>query len=379
MRLHDFILSTREQILIEWETFARTCAPASITMDVAALRDHASAMLTVIAADLETWQSEFEQAEKSKGHARGPDESELTAAEEHGAERAESGFTVAQIVAEYRALRASVLRLWTREVGELKSADIEDLIRFNEAIDQSLAESLHEFNENVENAKEMFLAILGHDLRNPLGAIYTSAMFIQESCELEEPYGTLTSRIVEGAMRATKMVGELLDFTRSRLGGGIPISPEEVNLRTLVHEVADETMAAYPGRKVEVDTGDDQVGQWDAGRIGQVLTNLLCNAVEHGASAGTVRVELCGSEQNVAIAIHNRGPAISPDRLDGLFNPMKISTQSWSPQTHGSTGNLGLGLYIAERIVNAHGGRIEVESAEERGTTFTVHLPRSSE
>lgn len=292
MRLHDFILSNREQILIEWEAFARTCAPASITMDVAALRDHASAMLTVIAADLETWQSEFEQSEKSQGHASDPDESELTAAEEHGAERAESGFTVAQIVAEYRALRASVLRLWTRECGELKATDIEELARFNEVIDQSLAESLDEFTENVENAKEMFLAILGHDLRNPLGAIYTSAMFIQESCELKEPHGTLTSRIVEGAMRATKMVGELLDFTRSRLGGGIPIYPEEVNLKTLVNEVADETMAAYPDRKIEVVTGESQIGQWDAGRFGQVITNLVCNAVEHGASGRTVRIDL---------------------------------------------------------------------------------------
>jgi hypothetical protein len=111
MRLHDFILANREQILMEWETFARTCAPASTTMDVEALRDHADQMLTVIAADLSTYQDTHQQAAKSKGHAAALPSAAPTAAEEHGAGRAESGFTVEQMVAEYRALRASVLRL----------------------------------------------------------------------------------------------------------------------------------------------------------------------------------------------------------------------------------------------------------------------------
>jgi signal transduction histidine kinase len=378
MRLHDFILMNREQILIEWEMFARTCAPASITMNVEALRDHANAMLMVIAADLKCYQSEFQRSEKSKGRAPDTDECGLTAAEKHGSGRATSGFTVMQMVAEYRALRASVLRLWTRECGELKSADLADLTRFNEAIDQSLAESITEFTEVVENAKEMFLAILGHDLRNPLGAIYSSALFMRDTGEMEEKHrAALTSRIAEGAMRATQMVGDLLDFTRSRLGGGIPINRTEINLRKVVHDVVDEITAAHSERKVEVDTGEEQIGQWDAARISQALTNLVSNAVEHGAPGSTVRIELSGGEKDVAIMIHNRGPAISADRLNGIFNPMKLSATPQKPSTHGPTGNLGLGLYIAERIVHAHGGRIEVESSEARGTTFLVHLPRS--
>lgn len=378
MRLHDFILTNREKILIEWEAFARTCAPASITMDVVALRDHANEMLMVIAADLKTYQGDFQQSEKSKGHAPENDDYGLTAAEKHGSERAASGFTGVQIVAEYRALRASVLRLWTRECGELTSANIEDLTRFNEAIDQSLAESVTEFTEIVENAKEMFLAILGHDLRNPLGAIYSSALLMRDTGELEATRRTvLTSLIAEGAMRATQMVGDLLDFTRSHLGGGIPINRTETNLKKVVHSVVDETIAAHPERKFEIDTGEDQIGQWDAARISQVLTNLVGNAVEHGAAGTTVRVELSGGEKDVAIMIHNRGTAISADRLNGLFNPMKFRATPEKPSNHGPTGNLGLGLYIAERIVHAHGGRIEVESSEARGTSFIVHLPRS--
>ena len=372
MRLRDFILTNREDILREWETFARTCAPASITMEGTELRDHVNEMLTVIAEDLKTYQSEFEQAQKSKGHAPDTPESESTAAEEHGAERAESGFTTEQTVAEYRALRASVLRLWTKERGELTAADIDDLIRFNEAIDQALAESIAEFTEKVENAKEMFLAILGHDLRNPLGAIFTSATFMSETGEMDR---TLTLQIAERAKRATQMVGDLLDFTRSRLGRGIPIDPAEVDLRTVVHDVADEVVAAHPEGKVQVEAGEAQIGHWDTARITQALTNLVANAVEHGVPGTTVGIELEGDEEDVAITIHNRG-AISADRLHGIFNPMKINTTPQEPSAHGSTGNLGLGLYIAERIVHAHDGRIEVESSKARRTTFTVHLPR---
>ncbi|HET7322665.1 MAG TPA: histidine kinase dimerization/phospho-acceptor domain-containing protein, partial [Longimicrobiaceae bacterium] len=223
MRLADFILTNREPILADWEAFARTCAPASGTMDVEALRDHADQMLTAIVTDLQTPQGRLEQSEKSKGRAKAEDTGTVTAAEHHGASRAESGFTVEQMVAEYRALRASVIRLWTKQEGDLTPADVEDLTRFNEAIDQALAESMAEYNQGLEQSKEIFLGILGHDLRTPLGAIFTSARFMLDLEELEEPYRTLTERIAQSASRTIKMVGDLLDFTRGRLGGGIPI------------------------------------------------------------------------------------------------------------------------------------------------------------
>src|SRR3954469_17206021 len=117
MRLADFILSHRAAILAEWEEFAKTCAPASGSMGIAALSDHASEMLTVIAKDLKTPQGAYEQSEKSKGHAPASIDDARTAAEKHGTGRAESGFTMDQMVAEYRALLASVIRLWTRDQG----------------------------------------------------------------------------------------------------------------------------------------------------------------------------------------------------------------------------------------------------------------------
>ena len=376
MRLADYILANKESILAEWETFARTCAPASGTMDVAALRDHAAQMLDVIAADLAQPQSSREQSEKARGRAPAPPPSgTATAAEAHGAGRAMSGFTVVQMVAEYRALRASVLRLWTREEGQLGPEDIEDLTRFNEAIDQSLTESVARFNEDVEKAKETFLAILGHDLRTPLGAIGTSATFMLETGDLQEPYRTLTARIVASSKRTLGMVGDLLDFTRGHLGGGIPVDRVDVSLGKLVHDVVDEICAAHPARKIHVESDGEIRGRWDAARLSQAIANLVGNAVQHGDGT-EVTVVVGGDAREAHVGIHNRGRVIRSERLDGIFNPMRAREPHKNASTGGPTGSLGLGLYITERIASAHGGRIDVDSSEERGTTFTVRLPR---
>jgi signal transduction histidine kinase len=374
MRLSDFIVANREPIMAEWEAFARKAQPASGSMDIAALRDHASEMLTVIAADLKTPQDKHEQAEKSKGNAPDVDANKETAAEKHGAGRAESGFTTDQMVSEYRALRASVVRLWTKAQGELKSADIEDLTRFNEAIDQSLAEAITRYTNDLDHSKEMFLAILGHDLRTPLGAVMMSSEFMLETQELKEPYLTLTQRISRSSKRMNQMIGALLDFTRSRLGGGIPIVRADMNMGKVAHDVVGEISAAHPDRTIKVDARGALQGEWDCPRISQVLTNLIGNALEHGSDRTLVTVDVHGDDKELAIAVHNKGAAIPTDVLNGIFNPMK--RQETTGNADGSSANLGLGLYIADRITHAHKGRIEVESSEELGTTFTVHLPR---
>jgi signal transduction histidine kinase len=376
MRLAEFILGNREPILAEWEAFARTCTPASGAMDITALRDHANEMLTVIAKDLATEQGGDAQAEKSKGNAPSTEGEMVTAAEEHGAGRAESGFTMEQMVSEYRALRASVIRLWVEARGELKPADVEDLTRFNEAIDQSLAESVTRYTEELDHSKEMFLAILGHDLRTPLGAVFTSSRFMLDTNELQEPFLTLTRRIASSSTRMVHLVGDLLDFTRSRLGSGIPISREPMNMGKAVHDVVDEMAAAHPDRMIEIDARGELEGDWDCARISQVLANLIGNALEHGSKGTAVTVEVGGNDEEVCMAVGNHGTVIPADRLNGIFNPMKPREQVANAPSSGPTGNLGLGLYIAERIVTAHQGTIDVKSSEAGGTTFTVRLPR---
>ncbi len=373
-RLADFIVSNRAAILAEWLEFAKICSAASGSMGTVALSDHAGEMLTVIAKDLKTPQDKREQAEKSKGQARDSGVKGSTAAEKHARGRAQSGFSLDEMVAEYRALRATVIRLWTKEKGQLDSTDVEDLTRFNEAIDQSLTESITQFTQDLDNSKEMFLAILGHDLRTPIGAISTAAAFMLETKVLVVPHLTLKTRIVSSAKRMNGMVGALLDFTRSRLGGGIPITPAPMNMGKTVHDVVSEIEAAYPGRKIEVSARGSLKGEWDCARMSQVLTNLIGNALEHGSDRTIVNVDVLADDNELAIAIHNRGAAIPAAQLDGIFGAMKKQEI-----TGNQSGNLGLGLYIADQIVHAHKGKIVVESSEDRGTTFTVHLPRRAE
>jgi signal transduction histidine kinase len=194
--------------------------------------------------------------------------------------------------------------------------------------------------------------------------------------ELKEPHLSLAARIAGSATRTMAMVGDLLDFTRSRLGGGIPVVREEMNLSKLLHEAVDEVSAAHPDSDFRVDTREEQSGEWDGPRLSQALINLIGNAGEHAPDGTGVEVTLDGAGDDVVITIQNMGPVIPGDRLDGLFNPMKASKDRNATPSGGPTGNLGLGLYIAERIVHAHGGRIDVRSSEEEGTTFTVYLPR---
>jgi signal transduction histidine kinase len=214
-----------EPILQAWEDFARTIEPPALTMDDTELRDHAKMMLTVIADDLKTPQSPLEQAEKSKG--KGPRGEQDTAAETHAEARLLSGYSVEQLVSEYRALRTSVLHLWTSQATEAHTTDLEDAMRFNEAIDQALAESVARYAAMVKQSENMFLAILGHDLRNPLGTVVTGANFLMRANDIPSKYVLAATRMFNSGQRMNKLIADLIDFTRTHLGAGIPIKPKK--------------------------------------------------------------------------------------------------------------------------------------------------------
>ena len=381
MRLSEFLLTHHEQILTEWVVFARSCRPGTDTdrlptagLDDAALRDHASEILDAIAADLNTPQTKSEQADKSEGKSDAEPQSTApdTAAQSHGAARAHSGFSVEQMVSEYRALRASVIRLWVDAVGELALQDLDDLIRFNEAIDQSLAESTSRFTQDLDHSREIFLGMLGHDLRNPLGAIIGSAHVIVNSNEIPERVLKSASLIVSSGQRMNALVGDLLDFTRSRLGGGIPIVRADVDLVAVCRHTVEEIAALHPQRAVNFETTGPLRGQWDEARVSQALSNVIGNAIEHGSDRTPINVTLHGDAEAVELAVQNRGPVIAASELDRVFAPMhRIDGDNLGMPT----SNLGLGLYITERIVAAHHGTIGVVSSAEKGTTFTIRLP----
>ncbi len=366
--LADFIDEAREEIAQAWEEFARTLEPGASRLY---LRDHIEEILKAIVADMRTAQSAKQQVAKSEGNAeQGP---LALIGQTHASERIETGFHLDQVMAEYRALRASVLGLWESRGG---NADSSGITRFNEAIDEALTEAVAIYVEKTERYRDESLGILGHDLRNPLGAIHMGATLLLKTETLDDRSARVAGRILTGAKRMERLVRDLLDLTRTRLGKGIPIVTIAMDLEPLCGQIVAELEAVHPDRHLRYECEGDLRGEWDSDRLGQVLSNLVGNALEHGAEGGPVDLIARGRVDDILVEVHNGGPPIPPAALPTLFEPMVRHPRSDGNER--SKGGLGLGLHIACQIVVAHGGKLTVTSSEADGTRFTVLLPRRS-
>lgn len=239
--------------------------------------------------------------------------------------------------------------------------DVTDEVRAREALAQTV------------RYNEMFAGILAHDLRSPLGAISTAAQLVRMRRPDDERIGPPVSRILSSSMRMARMIDQLLDFTRIRLGGGLRLERNRVDLVEVLRAVISETESASPGWRASVETLGDGWGRWDPDRLAQALSNLAGNAAQHGAKEVPAMVRLDGSDpERVTVTFENRG-AIPKDLLPNLFDPFHAIQRVRS-----NLNGLGLGLFIAREIVSAHGGEVDVASGEETGTRFTVVLPRAS-
>jgi signal transduction histidine kinase len=372
MRLAEFIVRDMEAILLQWEAFAATLVPAAVDMKSLALRDHAQQILQAVAKDLSTAQTRKAQVEKSLGHAPVVIGASETAAQTHALLRARSGFDINQLAAEYRALRASVLRLWMDEC-QPDAPHPDDVIRFNEAIDQALAESVGYFSAQVDQARNLFLGMLGHDMRSPLQTILMTAQYLT-ALNAGEQVSVAASRLIRSGARMQALLSDMLDFNRTRLGLRIGISPTDVDLERLFADELDQLRAAYPDRHVELDVTGSCRGAWDGRRLQQLLGNLVLNAFKYGAPNTPVRVVMTGDEQNVRFEVRNRGPAIDRMTLHRIFDPLQRGLNL--EDSGNADGSLGLGLYIVREISRAHGGEIDAWSSEGE-TVFTVRLPRN--
>jgi signal transduction histidine kinase len=364
MRLADYILTNIELILMEWEEFAREIWPGEVASS-RTLRDHAGEMILAVARNMKAGQAEVRQD--------GTDAQLIDIASDlHATNRAKSGFHLQDLVAEYRALRSNVIRLWGASMPESDEIILEDIVRFNEAIDRLLAESVLCYVGRVNRSREIFLAILGHDLRNPIHAITLQAAMLAQSGHPDPVYQKIADQISASAGAMCGMVGDLLDYAGSHLGSGMKISPIAMHLDELCREVVDEMKTIHPERSFVFETTGSANGEWDRSRLRQLISNLLGNALQHGCPVSPIRISIHGTDGTVRLEVSNRGPVIAPEFLPLIFEPLKRDTATDATRPAGS---IGLGLYIAREVVTAHGGMVDVQSNGER-TTFIVRLPR---
>lgn len=368
MRLADFIEINARLIADGAQAFAGTLAPDGAHFDAATLRDHIPEILATIVLDLRTPQSAHEQQAKSEGNSPivvGP----KSAARDHGRLRAKSGFEIEQIVAEYRALRAAVLRLWAAEHA-LDQEGIEDIIRFNEAIDQAVAESVADFSKEAESWRQVFLGVLGHDLRGPLNVIVMTSELMSRMTQ-DTPFSEQTDRIIRSGKRMNKLLDDLLDYSRTALGMGIRIVRTEGDLCEALNEEVDLLRAALPEATIEFDATGPVRGQVDASRIREALSNLVTNAAKYGDQGADIHVLLSGDAEEIQLVVRNQGATLSSDSLTALFEPLQRGHRE---SETGHQQSLGLGLFIVREIVKAHGGAVTASSSG-KTTVFTMRIP----
>lgn len=355
----------------EWDAFATSLHAATARMTRVAIRDHAREMLLAVAADLALEQSADEQHEKSIGNAPMLRNAPQTAAQTHALLRAKSGFDINELVAEYRALRASVLRLWAAEIAPV-AIDVQDTIRFNEAIDQSLAESVTFFTTELERSRNLLMGMLGHDMRNPLNVVVMTARYLQK-LDGGDAVSKAAGRLVSSGARLQALLDDLVDYNRSNFGVGIRITRRPCNLAAVFNEQLDLLRAAHPDQQVEFQHSGNLNGMWDADRLHQLLGNLVTNALKYGDKTRPVCVQAEGRDQEVRIEVSNEGKPIAPNFIADIFKPLRRGTAPHhDPHTNDS---LGLGLYIVSEVAQAHEGKVSVTS-DESATVFRVLLPR---
>jgi len=394
MRLSEFITENLEAILQEFEDFARSHTKAGETMDVVALRDDAAGILGVIALDLLKPQTPHAQKRKAKGDAPSPLSDPDTPAEQHGAERATSAFSLEETVSEYRALRASVLRLWIA-AGDVEAdvATLRDIIRFDEAIDQALAESMNRYSlelervleerlaedqrveEGVARVKADFLRVVSHELRTPLNAItgYSSLLRMGISGPTTPAQEEVLGRMKQAEEHLLGVIEGILDFQGTSTATTYEMAESSVEaVVAALHSIVDPTASAQ-GVDFAIDIRANGARLWvDLTKVRQVLLNLVSNALRFTPRGGRVWLDYVETPEHACLRVHDTGPGIPGDKLEAVFEPFVQLDMRLTRER----GGIGLGLSISRQLTQGMGGSLTAESEVGRGSVFTVALPR---
>ena len=368
--LADFIEAHAEAIVEQAIIFARA-EEMGHGMTEVDLRDHLPEILQAIVADMRTPQTRAQSIEKAEGHVPADPDQPRSAAGTHAVHRAHSGFSIASLVAEYRAMRAGVLRMWAESPDPVIRT--EEITRFNEAIDQAIAESVHHYSDEVERWRNIFLGVLGHDLRSPLTAIMVASEVIS-GMAVDAPLAKVAQRLVHSGERMRELLDKLLMYNRAQMGIGLAVDRRQVDLARACREEIQQLQETMPKARIRLQAPPAAHGNFDARSLCEALTNMVVNAYKYGSSDSEIQVDLHDRGDRVELSVANHGQTIPPDRLQLLFEPLRRG--GVTDDTTLERASLGLGLFIVSQIAEAHGGDIRAESTKGQ-TRFTMHLPKA--
>ncbi len=383
MQLSEFIIQNMEEILKEWESFAQTL-PSGKSMGTTQLRDHAKQILETIAEGMDAAQCPAEQKFKSKGKGRLM-KLPLKFAIKHADERHEEGFDIDEVISEYRALRASVIHLWTRKMKSADKETLYELIRFNEEVDQALTYCVEEFSrvteknrvalliklKQADKQKDEFLAILAHELRNPLAPIQTGIEVLRLMQDIPTAAETPVNMMERQMANLLRLVDDLLDISRIK-EGKLNLCLEKADISDIIRMAVEATASfVYAGqRKVSIELHSEPLlVHGDAVRLVQIMGNLLSNAGKHTDEHGHIEVSVKRDGQQAKIVVRDDGAGIAPEKINNLFKKFQQLNAT-------RRDGLGIGLWLAHKLVKLHGGSITGSSEGlGRGSEFAVYLP----
>jgi len=352
MSLPHFIHESLDDILSEWE---RDCGAASPRAEPMARRQHFGKVLRAVADEMK----------RLPASAPAP---AATFADALGSPHSHAG----QLVGDYASLRASVIRQWRRKHPSPSSSDLDDLVRFNEAMDRSLAELTATFSPSESQPQALFLGVLNHELRTSVASILMSAQVLTHRSTPGSPEGKAAQRILRSCEQLRQTLDALSDFTKVRLGEHLEIDRVRDDMAVLCRQALDAFARVDPERRIRLSADGDPGGDWDQGRIREAIGALIGNAARFASRGSTVTIAVDGrAADEVTVTVHGDGTPIDVETLRTIFDPIaRVESEN------ATYAGLGLGLFMVRKVVDAHGGRVSVDCAPELGTTFTVVLPR---
>ena len=354
MSLPHFIHESLDDILSEWE---RDCGDAPRPEPPVARRQHFGKVLRAVADEMKRLPPSASTSTPAGAVASAP-----------GVPHSHAG----QLVGDYASLRASVVRQWRRKHPSPSASDLDDLVRFNEAMDRSLAELTATFSPSEAQPQALFLGVLNHELRTSVASILMSAQVLIHRSTPGSPEAKAAQRILRSCEQLRQTLDALSGFTQVRLGAHLEIDRVRDDLGVLCRQALDGFARVDPERRIRLTSDGDLGGDWDQARIREAIAALIANAARFASRGSPVTIAVDGhAADEITVTVHGDGTPIDVETLRTIFDPIaRVEAEN------ATYAGLGLGLFMVRKVVDAHGGRVSVEAAPELGTTFTVVLPR---